>query len=71
MRKKYKMIRVPEEAYNDFNEKKMVLNKISKEENINKNISLADTLRYFSSKKIFIPNEEMKFFIKKKKTKWL
>lgn len=68
MKKKYVMYRFPAEAYFNFNKKKEVLKQIVKQEtNKERNISLADTLRFFSQKPIYIYNDEVINYLKKKK----
>jgi hypothetical protein len=68
MRKRYKLIRVPEEAYYGFNKKKVILESILKEElRKEKRVTFADTLRFFSQKPTFVFNQEFVNFYKKKK----
>lgn len=68
--KKYKPIRVPIEAYNGLMNKKNIMQEMLKE-SLKKPIrfTMADTLRFVSSKKIFIYNDEILDFIKNKKNK--
>ena len=57
MKKKYIMYRFPEEAYFNFNRKKEVIKNIVKQETKkDHNITLSDTLRFYSQKPIFIYN---------------
>jgi len=69
MKARYKLVRFPEEAWRGFNSKKNVMNEILREE-LKKNnvrVSLADTLRFFSQKPVFVYNEELISFLKKNK----
>jgi hypothetical protein len=73
MKKQYKYTKLPFEAWENFNKKKIVLNDIAKEEfkQSNLKISLADTFRFFSQKPIYVYNDEfIKFFLKEKKSKF-
>ena len=67
--KRYKLVRFPEEAWMGFQSKKKVMNEILKEElkRNNVKVSLADTLRFFSQKPIFVYNDELINFLKKHK----
>jgi hypothetical protein len=69
--KKYKLVRFPEEAHLGFKKKSEVLSKIAREEfkRPNVNISLADTLRYFAQKPIYIYNDDLIKFLKDNKRK--
>jgi len=69
MTKKYKMVRIPAEAYENFLNKKNVIANILHEEKIKKRFTMADTLRYFSKKKIFVWNNEILDFLNNKKNK--
>lgn len=71
--KKYKYTKLPLEAWENFNKKKIVLNDLAKEQfkEYNTKISLADTFRFFSQKPIFVYNDEfVKFFLKDKQKKF-
>lgn len=69
MKKKYKFVRLPEEAYLGFSNKKSIIEGILKEEKIKKRFTMADTLRYFSQKKTFIYNDEISNFLNHKKNR--
>jgi len=69
MRRRYKSVRVPIEAYENFGNKKNIIEQILKEEKIYKKFTLADTMRYLSQKKLFIYNDEVVNFLKNKKNR--
>lgn len=69
MKRKYKIGRIPIDAYENFARKRNALQEILKEEKINKNVKLADTLRFFSQKKIDIYNSEVVTYFKNRRKK--
>jgi len=71
MAKKYKIVRMPSEAWDDFSKKRNAIEEvIRKETKKPDNIKLTDILRYFSQKKIYMYNDELlNFFVKRKRKK--
>lgn len=71
MRRRYKPVRIPIEAYNGLMNKKMVFENILKEELKKPKVrfTFADTLRFVSNKKVFVYNDELVNFIRNKKNK--
>jgi len=70
MKRRYKFVKIPMEAYDGFYKKKQVLeNIVKKEMKKDKRVSYADTLRFFSQKPVFVYNEEFIKFYKKQRPK--
>lgn len=69
MSKKYKIARIPIDAYEPFKVKNNVMNEIAREVGYRKRVSMADTFRYFGQKKTVIWYDEVKNFLNSKRYK--
>jgi hypothetical protein len=69
--KKYKLVRMPIEAFDNFNKKKIILDGILKDEKIPNKLKFTDTLRFFSQKPTYVYNEEVLDYYKRKKRRKL
>jgi hypothetical protein len=69
MRKRYRSIRFPEEAKLNFLKKKGVIETLLKEgTGKSKQVTMADTLRFFSQKPTYVYTDEVvNYFLKSKK----
>lgn len=67
--KKYKLVRLPIEAYDGLMNKKNIMENMLRHELKKDKVrfTFADTARFLSNKKIFIYNDELLDFIKRKK----
>ena len=71
MKKRYKPMRIPLEAYENFDRKrKEIQETLNKELKKNKTIHLTDTIKFFSQRPSYIYNDELlAYFTKRKKRK--
>lgn len=67
MSKKYPSIRFPEDAFREFMKKQKVLEDLNKKLKFKKKIYFTDTLKFFSQKPVFVYEDELTNFFRKKK----
>ena len=65
---RYKPVRMPIEAYNNFNRKGKIIEEVLKKYYKNKNVKRTDVLKFYSQKPIYIYDDELiNFFVKNKR----